>query len=309
MPNKSPPGDPIPVLPDGRYLAKILYVEEDDRAYKLTLEIVVGRYAGYATNATKQNKFWPLQQRVDKEHGQAVLRHILSSTNASDIHQTSGHQVCVELQRTSQWGYQCRQWLPAASFNVKPEDIRLGNGSWESGSPERTRAAIMGEMSGLQTIFIDTRERGSPMLDWCAEHSIVLVPEYFLAGDYWAPGSQILVDRKNDLTELCENFTDSNQRSRYNIAAAYAAAKKMQLVYVIATSPGDHVNCLDDLSDWSGSSPDIKNLSGPYVLRQLIECQRRHPNTHFVFVDKNLLCETICQILVSDVRNTGKESL
>ena len=309
MPYDSPPGEPIPELPDGLYLSKILYVEEDDQAFKLILEIVVGRYAGYATIATRQNKFWPLQQRIDKEHGQAVLRYILSSTNVSDIHQAAGHQVCVELQRTSQWGYQCRRWLPAASFKVKPEDIRLGNGSWASGSPERTRADIMGEMSGLPTIFIDTRERGSPMIDWCAEHNIILVPEYFLAGDYWAPGSQILVDRKNNLTELCENFTASHKCSRYNIAAAHAAAKKMRLVYVIATSPTDHVSCLDDLVNWSGSSPNIKNLYGPYVLRQIIECQKRHPNTHFVFVDKNLLCETICQLLLPDNRDAGKEPL
>lgn len=309
MPYDSPPGEPIPELPDGLYLAKILYVEEDDLAFKLILEIVVGRYAGYGTAVMGQTKFWPLQQRIDKKRGQAVIGHILKSVNVSDIHQAVGHQVCLELQRSPPWGYQCRRWLPAASFKIKPEDIRLGNGSWASGSPERTRADIMGEMSGLPTIFIDTRERGSPMIDWCAEHNIILVPEYFLAGDYWAPGSQILVDRKNDLTELCENFTDSNQRSRYNIAAAHAAAKKMRLVYVIATSPTDHVSCLDDLVNWSGSGPHIRALYGPYVLRQIIECQKHHPNTHFVFVDKNLLCETICQLLLSDDRDAGKEPL
>ena len=48
------------------------------------------------------------------------------------------------------------------------------------------------------------------MVDWCAEHGIIIPPQYLPAGDYTLLSSNIIGDRKDNILELYKDFQVRN---------------------------------------------------------------------------------------------------
>ena len=130
------------------------------------------------------------------------------------------------------------------------------------------------------------------MVDWCAEHNIVILPQYFSAGDYTMGKSEIIVDRKDSIMELYKNFVSSENRESYENAALLAQVAGKRLVYVIGTDRDDNVNQISDLKHWSNT---IKNqsFSGIQLAEQVYRHQTIYPNVSFVFVKEAEICPII----------------
>lgn len=156
---------------------------------------------------------------------------------------------------------------------------------------------LLAHLSGLPVLCADTQERQSPIVDWCAENQIILLPSSFPAGNYTIPTSSVIVDRKADLFELNRNFAPSPNRARYENAACYAAALGKQLIYLIGVDPDDHVSQMEDLRTWNSRHPKIadETIDGNHLYTQLIRYMQLHPNTDFRFIPKQHLCESIYQ--------------
>lgn len=173
----------------------------------------------------------------------------------------------------------------------------MGTERWSSGSPDVIRAAIIAYRSGLPVLLADRQERQSPMVDWCAEHSIAVLPVAFAAGDYTTPSSGVIVDRKQDINELYSNFANSVKMASYYIAGAIAGAMGKRLIYVVGTTPEDQVQCIDDLATWHGTIPGVGPVDGQAMHRHVAAYRQLYPHTDFVFVEKNHQCEKIWEIL------------
>lgn len=290
-----------PQIPmDGIYRVKILAVRQDDVAYWLRYDISVGPCVGWATYMYQQTGKWPLVWRLDKRRGTTAIRYALDAlhrsgcANMQSLAQAAGHYICLELRRRMDINYiDVKRSLPASAYQITPDDIRTGTeGGWRQGDPNWRHALLLANLSGLPTLYADSREGKSPMIDWCAEHDIIILPQYLPAGDYTVANISVIVDRKDNILELYRDFASSQNRCSYENAALCAQVSGKQLVYVIGTEPDDHVEQISDLCCWQFT---IKNQTfiGAHLYQQVLRHQAMYPHVSFVFAKREELCQTI----------------
>ena len=287
---------PIPPT-DGMYRVKLLSLEQDDAAYYIRYDISVGSSVGWATYMYQQTGKWPLVWRLDKEKGSIAIRYALDALNHSahanieSLTESTGHHMCLALQHRNY--IDVKRFYPLSAYTIAPDDIRLGTeGGWRKGDPNWLHALLLANLSGLPILYADSHESQSPMVDWCAEHNIVILPQYFSAGDYTTGKNEVIVDRKDNIMELYKNFVPSKTRKSYENAALLAQAAGKRLVYVIATDHNDYVNQISDLMHWSNTIKN-QNFSGAWLAEQLYRHQAMYPNVSFVFIKKEVICQTI----------------
>lgn len=287
------PADPIP----GKYLAKIIQVKQDTQYIYVSYDIAVGPSAGWAHTKYLLTGRWLLQMRFPINCDSPSPTSLCRVAGVTEPRNLIGCLVCVELAyadgSTNPPYYRLRRSYPASHYIITPDDIKVGTSNWATGSPDTTRATYIAQLSGLPVVCIDARERQSPMVGWCAEHRIALLPMIFSAGDYMTPSGSVIVDRKDSIQELYHNFSCSSRHASYDIAAASAAAMGKRLLYVIGTVPENHVTCLADLAGWAATIPRVGNVSGLNLYRNIRAYKRLHDNTDFVFIDNKSLCEEI----------------
>ena len=297
------PAEPYP----GRHIATITGMRRDSKAIYITYDIATGNHAGWADITYIITGSYLLQQRIDTTRGRQVLECLCHAAGVDiddDLNDLIGKRVLIDLQyddrqsgNPAQHHYRIRRTYPLTPDEIHPDDIRVGTERWSSGSPDVIRAAIIAYRSGLPVLLADKQERQSPMVDWCAEHGIAVLPVPFPAGDYTISSSNSIVDRKQDINELYSNFADSVKMASYHIAAAIAGAMCKRLIYVVGTAPEDQVQCIDDLATWHGTIPGVGSVDGQAMHRHVAAYRRMYPHTDFVFVDKNQQCEKIWEIL------------
>jgi hypothetical protein len=295
-----PPNPPT----DATYRVKLLSAEQDCTAYYIRYDISVGPCVGWATYIYQQTGKWPLIWRLDKRRGTTVIRcaldalHLSGCANVQSLAQAAGHHICLELHRRTGTRYiDVRRSLPASAAQITPDDIRIGTtGGWRQGDPNWRHALLLANLSGLPVLNADSREGHSPMVDWCAEHGVIILPQYLPVGDYTTSNSNVIVDRKDNILELYKDFAGSRNRKSYENAALLAQVVGKQLVYVIGTDPSDHVELISDLAQWQCT---VKNQTfvGTYLHEQILRHQAMYPHISFTFVKREEVCQTIWDTL------------
>ena len=295
-----PPNPPT----DAIYRVKLLSAEQDCTAYYIRYDISVGPCVGWATYMYQQTGKWPLVWRLDKRRGTTVIRcaldalHLSGCANVQSLAQAAGHHICLELHRRTGTRYiDVRRSLPASAAQITPDDIRIGTtGGWRQGDPNWRHALLLANLSGLPVLNADSREGHSPMVDWCAEHGVIILPQYLPVGDYTTSNSNVIVDRKDNILELYKDFAGSRNRKSYENAALLAQVVGKQLVYVIGTDPSDHVELISDLAQWQCT---VKNQTfvGTYLHEQILRHQAMYPHISFTFVKREEVCQTIWDTL------------
>ncbi|OUO17324.1 hypothetical protein B5F94_03475 [Flavonifractor sp. An4] len=294
-----------PKIPmDGIYRVKILAVMQDDAAYYIRYDISVGPCVGWATYMYQQTGKWPLVWRLDKHRGTTAIRCALDALNRGrhtriqSLVESVGHHICLELHRRMGTRYiGVRRSLPASAYQVTPDDIRVGTeGGWRQGDPNWRHALLLANLSGLPVLSSDSREGKSPMVDWCAEHGVIILPQYLPAGDYTLSGSNVIVDRKDNILELYKDFAGSQNRQSYENAALLTQIAGKQLVYVIGTAPDDHVVQISDLSHWQFTFKN-QTFVGTHLYQQVLRHQAMYPHISFIFAKREKVCQTIWDTL------------
>lgn len=299
--------EPILNPPPGMYLLCILMVYITKTSQIIYYDFAVGDYVGWAHEAYMKTGKWILKQRIDLTNGSIPYKCLMTAINSdpqyatvSDLKQAVGCRVCAQLINVNYDGKQymrVAKTYPASKYNITPGDIRIGTGSWAVGTPDVNRASYIAHYSGLPVLLADAQERKSPMVGWCAENRIALLPMVFPAGDYRIPDGSVIVDRKENILEIYHNFSHSQNRASYERAAVTAASLGCQLIYVIAVDPKDHITGLDDLSSWQEILPNGSVASGINLYKQLINYTLLYPNSKFIFVERDRQCETIWGLL------------
>ena len=295
-----PPNSPI----DGIYRVKLLAAEQDDAAYYIRYDISVGPCVGWATYMYQQTGKWPLIWRLDKHRGATAIRCALNALNSGDhvrmqsLEESAGHYICLELHRRSDANYiDVKKSLPVSAYRITPDDIRVGTaGGWRQGDPNWRYALLLANLSGLPVLNADSREGKSPMVNWCAEHGVIILPQYLPAGDYTLLNGNAIVDRKDNILELYKDFAGSQNRESYENAALLTQMAGKQLVYVIGTTPDNRVEQISDLCCWQFT---IKNQTfiGTHLYQQVLRHQAMYPHISFVFAKREELCQTIWDTL------------
>ena len=293
------PSTPVP----GRTIIKIHRVQETADSTLLYYDIGIGPALGYAFYQYQITGQWPLCWKIAKTSAAAIVRRCAldaiqaSHSKIKDLCDAASVSLAVNLDYADSSHTTiriCRSYS-LSSYKIDPDDIRIDkNLSWAVGSSEYVRAQLMAANAGQPIIMADHHEKQSPMVDWCADNGIVLLPSLLPAGDYQLPNGKTLVDRKANLLELYNDFVMPDNRLRYENAAMIASAHNMQLVYVVATDPQDAIADLESLKVWSAHLPGQgKVANGANLSAQLQRYQETFPNTSFIFRDKMQLCEMI----------------
>ena len=291
-----PPKTPM----DGIYRVKLLAVMQDDAAYYIRYDISVGPCVGWATYMYQQTGKWPLIWRLDKHRGATAIRCALNALNSGDhvktqsLEESAGHHICLELHHRMDVRYiDVRRSLPVSAYRIPPGDIRVGTeGGWRQGDPNWRHALLLANLSGLPVLNADSREGKSPMVDWCAEHGIIVLPQYLPVGDYTTSNSNVIVDRKDNILELYKDFVSSENRQSYENTALIAQVAGKKLVYVIGINSDDRVDQIPDVAQWKCK---VKNQTfvGTHLYKQIMRHRTMYPHVSFVFVKKQKLCQTI----------------
>lgn len=306
---------PVPPLP-GEYLIKIVRYFEDHTYIFLDFDIAVGPSTGFAHIAFQRTGKWPLRWRICKSTGKSVIQHALAAINEypptiATLSDSVGRNICVKIgfSDTAHQYYQVCRSYPASHYVIRKSDILIGTTSWAAGHPDHVRANYLAYLSGLPILLADVHETSSPMVDWCADHQISLLPEKFAFGDYRIAGSNIVIDRKDNILELYGNFANPAKRLSYEHAAMLARNSDKKLIYVIGTSDTDHVQCIDDLVHWSAAIPKRgTNIANGENLRKcLLEHKLFFPHVDFLFLSRQNICseifDTLCDTAAKHIIN------
>lgn len=277
------------------YLAKIVSTKTGDNATYIYYDFAVGDSVGWAHQVYIQTGKWPLIQRIDAKTGTQVLHILFRCAGVKDITAAEGHMVSINVEVINGYAY-IRRIHPASHYHITPADIMIGTQSWGSGTDDMIRATYLASLSGLPVLQCDSRERESPMIEWCAEHEVVLLPSFFAAGDYTATGSNVIVDRKQGVEELIHNFITPINAASYHIAAMSAATKGKQLIYVTGIGQRD-IHTLDDLPGHKWDMPKLGIVTGDKLRKILVKHKNLHKNVDFIFVEKNQICQQIYDLI------------
>ena len=286
----------------------IVRTQETDDSILLFFDIALGPSAGYAFCLYQITGRWPLIWNITKRPTGETVRNCAldaiqrNNSTAKTLIEATGSSLVVRLDclddpHNGNDIIHVRRSYPLDIHKINPDDIRIdGTVSWAEGAPELIRADLLAAYNpGLPQLLIDKNEKTSPMVDWAAEHHIILSPIKMRVGDYQTADGSCVVDRKADLLELAKDFIMPNNRRRYENAAVRAKSHRKKLVYVIGTND---VIGIDSLRSWSAPIPGQNKVAdGKSLATHLRRYQLTFPNTSFVFTDPNYLCETIYSIV------------
>lgn len=151
------------------------------------------------------------------------------------------------------------------------------------------------------TIQIDSREKAKAITKILAEFDRQVV-DYFVSKLYIADymnmdNPRLVIDRKQSLSELCNNVVQDHKR----FAAELIRAKEHGIHVVVLVEHGHGIRCLQDVINWQ--NPRLKQspmaVSGERLFRILSTMQnnRDRYDVEFLFCDKNETGKRIIEIL------------
>ena len=164
------------------------------------------------------------------------------------------------------------------------------------------------------TIIIDTREKEraiKAIKKHFDENGIKYVSSKLFVGDYQRiDNGRVVVDRKQNLTELCSNVTQDHERFRRELIKA----QENEIQLVILCEHGNGIECLEDIIFWQNprsikrvkvdgkwQTVKTKATSGQTLYNILTTLNRKY-GVQFEFCDKKNTGKRIVEILSNDSR-------
>lgn len=150
------------------------------------------------------------------------------------------------------------------------------------------------------TIQIDTREKARAITKIIAEfdkHGIVHYNSKLYVGDYMSlDNPRLIIDRKQNLFELCGNVCQQHKRFRDEIERANKAGIKL----IFLCEHGRGIKVLDDVRNWINPRLEKSPLavSGERLYKTLSTMQA-HYDIEFLFCNKNETGRKIIELLTA----------
>lgn len=148
------------------------------------------------------------------------------------------------------------------------------------------------------TIQIDTREKERAVKKILAEfdrRNITHISSKLYVGDYMSfDNPRVIIDRKQNLLEICTNVCQQKKRFTAELARASQAGIKL----IILCEHSKDIKTLDDVKQWI--NPRLKEspmaVSGERLYKILLSLKNRY-NVEFEFCDKMNTGSRIIELL------------
>ena len=148
------------------------------------------------------------------------------------------------------------------------------------------------------TIQIDTREKQKAIQKIVAEfdkREISYFSSKLYVGDYMnLDNPRIIIDRKQNLAELCQNVVQGHKRFTRELQRAVDAGIKL----IILCEHGGSIKKLEDVINWKNPRLKISPMavSGERLYKILYSIQTKY-NVDFLFCDKRNTGKRIIELL------------
>lgn len=148
------------------------------------------------------------------------------------------------------------------------------------------------------TIQIDTREKARAIKNIVAYFDEMKIGHYtskLFVGDYMSlDNPRVIIDRKQNLQELCGNVCQQHERFTNELRRAQENGIKI----IILCEHGGNIRTLEDVRRWI--NPRLKNspkaVSGEQLFKILFTIHRKY-DVDFVFCDKKMTGYKITELL------------
>lgn len=152
-------------------------------------------------------------------------------------------------------------------------------------------------MAGL-TIQIDSREKARAIKKIVAEFDQQEVKYYIsklFTGDYMSlDNPRLIIDRKQNLTEVCSNMCQQHERFRNELVRA----QEMGIKLIILIEHSNQIKSIEDVAKWQ--NPRLKNgnkaMTGETLSKIMTTMERKY-GCEFMFCDKLHTGKRIIEIL------------
>lgn len=147
-------------------------------------------------------------------------------------------------------------------------------------------------------ILIDSREKAKAIKSIIAEferQGVKYASSKLFVGDYQSlDNPRIVIDRKQNLNELCSNVCQ--QHKRFKAELERAVEFEIRLIFLVEHGKG--INTLSDVKTWN--NPRLKHsakaITGETLFKTLSTIAKRY-NTEFIFCEKKDTGRKIIEIL------------
>lgn len=150
----------------------------------------------------------------------------------------------------------------------------------------------------MTTIQIDTREKQKAIQKIVAEFDKREIPYFsskLYVGDYMnLDNPRIIIDRKQNLAELCQNVVQGHKRFTGELQRAVDAGIKL----IILCEHGGSIKKLEDVMNWKNPRLKISPMavSGERLFKILHTIQKKY-NIDILFCDKRNTGKRIIELL------------
>ena len=146
-----------------------------------------------------------------------------------------------------------------------------------------------------QVVVVDSREQKNHVTQYLNDHGIANVRSKVYVADYTLLHDQtICVDRKQNLSEVCNNVCQQHERFKAELLRAQAAGIK--LIFVV--EHGGTITSLDRVMDWV--NPRLKTspyaVSGEKLHKIMVTLAAKY-GVEWRFCQKKNTGKVICEIL------------
>lgn len=153
----------------------------------------------------------------------------------------------------------------------------------------------------LQTIQIDSREKAhaiETILSQFRQHCVKYYVSKLYVGDYADPfNARVVVDRKQNLNEVCSNLCQGHDRFRAELLRAQEAGIKI----ILLIEHGPDVKCIEDVEKWV--NPRAKHnktaTTGPRLAKAMQTMAERY-DVEWRFCTKSETGNEIIRILTEE---------
>jgi len=144
-------------------------------------------------------------------------------------------------------------------------------------------------------VVVDTREQKNHVTDYLNAHGIPNIRHAVYVGHYTILNDQsICIDRKMNLSEVCNNVTQQHKRFKDEITRAQAAGIKL----IFLVEHGGTITSLDRVMDWV--NPRLKTspyaVSGEKLHKIMVTIGLKY-GVEWRFCQKRNTGKVICEIL------------
>lgn len=160
------------------------------------------------------------------------------------------------------------------------------------------------------TIQIDTREKShaiAKIIEEFDRQGITYISSKLYVGDYMSfDNPRLIIDRKQNLNELCSNVCQGHKRFTDELQRAKDAGIKL----IILCEHGRGIKCLADVNRWY--NPRLKDspkaVSGQRLFKILYTVEKKYGAT-FLFCEKKDTGKKIIEILSGGGENLNGSTL